>query len=100
MTQVAERAMVLVQLMKEWRVEMKTVNKLTKSSKSLSKLLEISKNIDTLMETKTLEIVLSGDHGDIFVVVTVPKIIEKQEILQIAIREATEKTYIWSMKEI
>lgn len=52
------------------------------------------------MESKivTWEIVLSGDHPDIFVVFDAPDNLSDHELQNLAEQEAFRKTYIWSKK--
>lgn len=46
------------------------------------------------------EIVLSGDHPDIFVVVSAPEDATDAELQSLAETEAMAKTYIWSKKRV
>jgi hypothetical protein len=46
------------------------------------------------------EVVLSGGHADIYVIVTAPENVTDLELLEIAIAEAMENTYIWSKKKL
>ncbi len=46
------------------------------------------------------EVVLSGDHPDIFVIVTAPENATDTELLQKACEEAMQKTYIWTKKRV
>lgn len=50
------------------------------------------------MEVVTFEVVLSGDHKDIFVMVDAPRDIAKKDLLIKACEKAMDKTYIWSYK--
>lgn len=49
---------------------------------------------------KTYEIILSGSHDDITVIIETEDDISKNELLQKAIDEAMKKTYIWQIKEL
>jgi hypothetical protein len=44
-------------------------------------------------------VVLSGNHPDIFVIVSAPENITDSELLQKAREEAMSDTYIWSKKK-
>lgn len=44
------------------------------------------------------EIVLSGNHSDIYVCIQAPSDINEDELLALAIEEAMRKTYVWSKK--
>lgn len=46
------------------------------------------------------EVVLSGDHPDICVVITADENASKNTLLQLACDEAMRKTYIWSIKKL
>ncbi len=46
------------------------------------------------------EIVLSGDHPDIFVVISAPENATDEELQSLAETEAMAKTYIWSKKRV
>jgi hypothetical protein len=47
---------------------------------------------------KTFEIILSGNHPDIFVIIEADENTSKEKLLELAIAEFTKNTYIWSVK--
>ena len=53
-----------------------------------------------LGSTVEWEIVLSGDHPDIFVIIESPENATENELLQKACDEAMQKTYICSKKRV
>jgi hypothetical protein len=46
------------------------------------------------------EIVLSGEHPDIFVIVSAPENATEAELQSLAEKEAMAKTYIWSKRRV
>ncbi len=46
------------------------------------------------------EIVLTGNHPDIFVVINAPEDANDNDLLELAINSAMNDTYIWSKKKI
>jgi hypothetical protein len=56
--------------------------------------------VSLLGRTVEWEIVLSGGHPDIFVIVSAPETATDAELQSLAETEAMAKTYIWSKKPV